>query len=67
MIAKDSNGNLVDIVIYGDSVDNLDVLRAVYISSGFDVPDDEIDFIMNEHYYQIKDELFTDNGEEYEY
>lgn len=67
MIIKDSQGNTVDFIVEGTSPDDLEVVSAVYINSGLDVSEDEIQFILDNHYGIIYQDLFGDLLESSEY
>lgn len=67
MIVKDSNGELVEVVVGGTWVDDLEILSAVYVKTGLEVGDDEVDYIMANYYEDLAQELVENQMESRDY
>jgi hypothetical protein len=58
MLVKDSKGLGVEISVYGSCDDDIQIDSAVYVSTGLDVDDTEIDFIQDTYASEIYDYWF---------
>lgn len=56
MILKDSYGSLVDVAVDGD-YDSLEIVHAVYLDSGLDVMEDELQYILESNYDLLCDQI----------
>ena len=62
MLVKDSKGLEARIEITGDYDDDIQINEAVYINSGLDVCDKEVDFIMDKYAAEINQEWFENRA-----
>jgi len=59
MIIKDKNNQEIEIFVYGNEPDDIQIESATYVDTGLDVPDDIIDWIL-EHYSDLIYENWMD-------
>jgi hypothetical protein len=55
MIVKDSTGREVYITVYGRYIDDIEIDEAYYMDDESDVPNDEIDFILDNYASEIEE------------
>lgn len=66
MLVKDSKGRAVELYLYGDEPDDIQVEDIFYADDESDVPEDEVEYIMDKYADAIYEEFAEQQAARYE-